>query len=199
MAGEMLNLMVERYFTMSTTLLIILIGLVVIAAIVAWAFLQKRRTTTLRSRFGPEYEHAVREYGTRTSAERALEKRAERIEKYRIRPLNEQEHDRFVEEWRRTQSHFVDDPPLAIREADHLVAEVMSLRGYPMADFERRAEDLSVDHPNVIRNYRAAHGLAVSQEEGRANTEDLRKAMVHYRELFDELLEAQPSGFRERR
>ncbi|HWC97831.1 MAG TPA: hypothetical protein VG456_13800 [Candidatus Sulfopaludibacter sp.] len=184
---------------MSTTALIVLIGVIVIVAIAAWAFLQKRRTTTLRSRFGPEYDHAVHEYGNRTNAEKALEKRAARTERYHIRPLNEGEQRRFSDEWRQTQARFVDDPAIAIQEADHLVAEVMTLRGYPMADFDRRAEDLSVDHPNVIRNYRAAHTLAASDREGRASTEDLRRAMVHYRELFDELLEAQPSTIRDRR
>jgi len=184
---------------MSTTALIILIGVIVIVAIAAWTFLEKRRTTTLRSRFGPEYDHTVREYGNRTKAEKALEQRTARAERYHIRPLNESEQQRFTDEWRHTQARFVDNPALAIQEADHLVGEVMTLRGYPMADFDRRAEDLSVDHPNVIRNYRAAHALAASEKEGRATTEDMRRAMVHYRELFDELLEAQPSGMRDRR
>ena len=184
---------------MSTTALIIIIGAIVIVAIAAWTFLQKRRTTTLRSRFGPEYDHAVREYGNRSNAERALERRAERTEKYNIRALNESEQHRFAEDWRRTQARFVDDPRLAIQEADRLVIEVMNLRGYPMADFDRRAEDLSVDHPNVVRNYRAAHSLATTDREGKATTEDMRRAMVHYRELFDELLEAQPSGLKDRR
>lgn len=184
---------------MSTTALIIVIGAIVIVAIAAWAFLQKRRTTTLRSRFGPEYEHAVHQYGNRTNAERALERRAERTEKYNIRPLNESEQHRFAEEWRRTQARFVDDPKLAIQDADHLVGEVMTLRGYPMADFDRRAEDLSVDHPNVVRNYRAAHSLAETDREGKATTEDMRRAMVHYRELFDELLEVHTSALTDRR
>jgi len=184
---------------MSTTALVIIIGAIVIVAIAAWAFLQKRRTTTLRSRFGPEYDSAVHQYGNRTNAERALEKRAERIQKYNIRPLNESEQHRFAEEWRRTQARFVDDPKIAVQEADHLVGEVMTLRGYPMADFDRRAEDLSVDHPTVIRNYRVAHELAVSDREGKATTEDMRRAMVHYRELFDELLETHPAGITERR
>jgi hypothetical protein len=172
---------------------IILIAVIVIAAIAAWAFLQKRRTTTLRSRFGPEYEHAVDEYGNRSRAEKALEQRAERTEKYHIRPLSPEEQQRFSEEWRRAQGRFVDDPALAIREADQLVEEVMRKRGYPMAEFDRRAEDLSVDHPHVIRNYRAAHDIAVAEQQGGANTEDLRRAMVHYRELFEELLEKQPA------
>ena len=184
---------------MSTTLLIILIAVIVVAAIGAFIYMQKRRTETLRSRFGPEYEHAVHQLGDRSRAEKALEKRAERTEKYHIRSLNPDEQRHFSEEWRHAQARFVDDPPLAIREADHLVSEVMRTKGYPMADFDRRAEDLSVDHPHVIRNYRTAHDIAVADQEGRASTEDLRRAMVCYRELFDELLEARPAGMPERR
>jgi ABC-type nickel/cobalt efflux system permease component RcnA len=179
--------------------LIIIVAVIVVAAVAVWAFLQKRRSQTLRHRFGPEYEHAVHEYGDRSRAEKALERRAERTEKYHIRPLDREEQQQFAEEWRHTQARFVDDPPLAIREADHLVCEVMRAKGYPMADFDRRAEDLSVDHPHVIRNFRAAHHLAESEKEGHATTEDLRQAMVYYRELFDELLETQPAGMPERR
>lgn len=179
---------------MSTTLWIVLIGVVVIAAAAALVYLQKRRTATLRSRFGPEYDHALHEYGSRSGAEKALERRTERAEFYHIHSLSGAEQQGFSEEWRRTQAHFVDDPPLAIREADHLVCEVMRTRGYPMADFDRRAEDLSVDHPLVIRNYRAAHEIAMKEQQGSASTEDLRQAMVYYRDLFDELLETQPAG-----
>jgi hypothetical protein len=174
---------------MSTALLIILIAVVVIAAIAMWGFTQKRRTDALRHRFGPEYDRAVREYGRRSRAERELVHRAERTEKYSIRPLTMEEQHRFSEEWRTTQARFVDDPALAIREGDHLVCEVMRTREYPMSDFDRRAEDLSVDHPHVVKNYRAAHRIATMEKDGRATTEDLRQAMVSYRELFDELLE----------
>jgi hypothetical protein len=173
---------------------IILAAIVVIAAIAAFAFMQKRRTSTLQSRFGPEYERAVHDYGTRTKAEKALETRTERAAKYKIRSLTAEEQQRFSDEWRTTQAHFVDDPKLAVREADHLVSEVMRMRGYPMGEFDRRAEDLSVDFPHVIRNYRAAHAIALTEQEGRATTEDLRKGMVYYRELFDELMEAHPAA-----
>jgi len=184
---------------MTTASWIVLIVIVAIAAAVFWAFLQKRRSTQLRSRFGPEYDRAVHEYGNRLKAERALERRAERAGKYKIRSLAAEEQRRFAEGWRHTQARFVDDPNLAIREADHLVSEVMRARGYPMGDFDRRAEDISVDHPHVVRNYRVAHRIAVSAEDGRANTEELRQAMVHYRELFDELLETQPATVPETR
>jgi FtsZ-interacting cell division protein ZipA len=175
---------------MNTILIILVVGIIVIAAIATWGYVQNRRTKALSSRFGPEYQHAVSEYGSRSRAERALERRAERAEKYQIRSLKPEEQQRFSEEWRTAQARFVDDPALAIREADHLVCEVMRQRGYPVSDFEQRAEDLSVDHPLVVRNYRAAHSVALMEKEGKATTEDLRKAMVSYRELFDELLEA---------
>jgi hypothetical protein len=199
MERNMLSSNIGRIFTMSTTSLIILIGVILIAAIAVWGFMLKRRSTRLRSRFGPEYESAIHEYGDRSRAERALERRAERTENYHIRTLSKEEQQRFNEEWRRAQARFVDDPPLAIHDADQLVCEVMRLRGYPMADFDRRAEDLSVDHPGVIRTYRAAHAIALTEQEGRATTEDLRRAMVYYRELFDELLETHPAVITERR
>jgi len=183
---------------MSTGALIILIVVIVIAAIVAWDFMQRRRTMRLRSRFGPEYEHVIDEYGDRSRAEKELHRRAERAEGYRVRSLTAEEQKRFSEEWRHAQTRFVDDPPLAIRDADRLVDEVMRARGYPVADFDRRTEDLSVDHPRVVRNYRAAHDIAIVEQEGRATTEDLRRAMVLYRDLFDELLETHPAAMPER-
>jgi hypothetical protein len=184
--------------TTSVTVLIVAI-VVVVAAVAILVWLQRRRSNLLRGRFGPEYQRAVDEYGSRTRAEKALERRAERTEKYRVRPLTHEEQQRFSDAWRRTQARFVDDPALAIREADEIIGDVMRTRGYPMAQFDRRAEDLSVDHPNVVRNYRAAHDIAVAEQQGRADTEDLRRAMVYYRELFEELLEPQPAETMDRR
>jgi hypothetical protein len=162
-----------------------------IAAGLAWYGWQRSRTKTLRARYGPEYDHALGEYGgNRQKAERVLAARKERVEKIPIRSLSELERDQFTEQWHRVQSQFVDDPPGSIREADKLVCGVMEARGYPMSDFEHRAEDLSVDHPRVVRNYRAAHDIAQRLEENQATTEDLRQAVVYYRDLFDELLEA---------
>jgi len=179
---------------MSTTVIILIVALIVVAAVAGWALWQKRRSEMLKTRFGPEYQHAVYEYGDRTRAEAALEKRAERTEKYHIRPLTHEDRDTFADEWRKTQARFVDEPRVAVREADRLVCDVMRRRGYPMGEFERRAEDLSVDHPHVVRNYRAAHQIAQADERGEASTEDLRQCMVYYRDLFDELLETHPAG-----
>ena len=155
---------------MSTAALVVLIVVIVIAAIVAWYFLQKRRTISLRSRFGPEYEHAIDEYGDRSRAEKELHRRAERAEGYRVRSLTAEEQKRFSEEWRQTQTRFVDDPSLAIRDADQLVDKVMRAGVIRWRNSDRRTEDLSVDHPRVVRNYRVAHDIALVEQEGRATT-----------------------------
>ena len=144
-----------------------------------------------------DYDHAVRQYGGQTQAEEALAARQRRMEKIRVHALSRQERERFGEQWHNVQARFVDDPPTSIRDADRLVVEAMQARGYPMADFEHRAEDVSVDHPKVVRNYRAAHAIALRHERGEASTEDLRQALVYYRDLFDELLEAHTAGARE--
>jgi hypothetical protein len=184
---------------MSTTLAVVLFIVIAAAAVAAVFYMRKQRTERLRSRFGPEYERTLHQTGSRSRAERDLERRAERTEKYHIRPLAPSDRDSLSEDWRRTQALFVDDPGTAINEADRLVCEAMRRTGYPMADFEERAEDLSVDHPHVVTNYRAAHIIAISNSQGKATTEDLRKAMVYYRDLFDELLETQPAGRQVRR
>jgi hypothetical protein len=174
---------------MQTTIVVVLV-LVLIAAVVAiWVYNQRRKSQQLRERFGPEYEHAVQEHGEREGAERELAARAERVEQLHIRPLPPDESARYGEAWRGVQARFVDEPNVAIAEADRLVAEVMQARGYPMGEFEQRAADVSVNHPRVVENYRAAHAIAGRSERGEASTEDLRQAMVHYRALFAELIE----------
>ena len=179
---------------MTTLSIVILVCAVVAIAVLAWYFLHRRRTQQLRHRFGPEYQYAVTQYGGQGKAEEALLQRQKRREKLHIRPLSAQEKERFAGEWYDVQNRFVDDPPGSIREADDLVSEVLKARGYPMAEFEHRAEDLSVDHPRVVRNFRAAHDIALRHEQRQASTEDLRQALVYYRELFDDLLEAQSTG-----
>jgi hypothetical protein len=169
-------------------------GIVIVAAavaVIAWLLLRKRRTERLRDRFGPEYDRAVREKGEVRKAEAALEARQARVARLHIRPLEAADATRFSREWRSVQALFVDDPKAAITNADRLVGEVMHARGYPVGDFEQRVEDISVDHPDVVRNYRAAHDIALDHASGRTSTEDLRQAMVHYRALFTDLLGAQ--------
>ena len=184
---------------MTATGIVLIVVAVAVIAILGWYLMRERRSKQLRSRFGPEYEFAMREFGDKSRAEDALAKREKRREKIHVRPLSHEEHDRFAGEWHEVQSRFVDDPPGSIEEADRLVNNVMRTRGYPMSQFEHRAEDLSVDYPHVVRNYRAAHEIAERHERGEATTEDLRKAFVYYRDLFDELLEAGVAGHREHR
>jgi hypothetical protein len=180
---------------MSTTTAIILTLIILVIAAAAWFLFTRRRTARLRSRFGPEYDHAVHEYGTPARAEAALRNRAKRIERLSLRPLTPEDSERFDKRWRELQSRFVDDPAASIHAADSLICEVMEARGYPMTDFDRRAEDISVEHPQVVQNYRTAHEIALRQEEeGNATTEDLRHALVCYRDLFDEMLEYHTFG-----
>jgi hypothetical protein len=178
---------------MDVMLILAIVGVVVVAAAVAW-YLQRERSMRLRERFGPEYERTRMQVGDARRAEAALAARAKRVEKLSIRPLNDEERARFGEVWRHTQALFVDDPKGAIAEADHLVNEVMTTRGYPMADFNQRAADISVDHPIVVEHYRAARAIADRSREGAASTEDLRQAIIHYRALFDDLLELKAAG-----
>jgi hypothetical protein len=177
--------------TLSTTelALVIALAMIVVAGIAAWLSLRKRRTERLRTQFGgAEYARAVKEGGSRRHAEAGLKERTERVESLTIRPLAPGDRARFVESWRRIQARFVDGPGGAVTEADQLLGDVMSTRGYPVSDFEQRAADISVDHPLVLENYRRAHEIAVRHTQGQANTEDLRQAMIHYRTLFEELV-----------
>ena len=177
---------------MDTPALVILIIIVLAAAgALAWLVWRKRRTQKLRGRFGPEYDRVVTEHGSdRGRAEAVLESRAKRVERLNIRPLTSRDRERYSEAWRAAQARFVDDPNAAVLEADQLVAEVMEARGYPVGNFEQRAADISVDHPRVVENYRSGHEIALRQQRGEASTEDLRQAMVYYRALFEQLLEA---------
>ena len=176
---------------MPTWAIVVIIAVLIGAAVAVWFYMNERRSRRLRSRFGPEYDRALREHHDRTRAERELERREKRVERLDIRPLPAAERERFIEAWRADQARFVDDPRGAVVEADRLVAEVMRARGYPVGNFEQRAADVSVDHPRVVQNYRAAREIVARHERGEAGTEDLRKAMVFFRLLFDELLELQ--------
>jgi hypothetical protein len=166
----------------------------VVALLVLWAASRKRRTSHLREGFGPEYDRTVEEAGSRRAAESELSEREKRREELDIRPLAPGTRDRFADRWRTVQERFVDDPNGAVGDAHVLVIEVMRERGYPTDDFEQRAADVSVDHPHVVENYRSAYDISRRSENGEAETEDLRQAMVHYRALFDELLEAEPAA-----
>ena len=163
----------------------IMVGLIV----AAWLSLRKRRTEKLRTQFGgTEYDRTLQEDGSRRHAEAGLKERNERVESLPIRPVTPGDRARFIESWQRIQARFVDGPGGAVTEADQLLGDVMSTRGYPVSDFDQRAADISVAHPLVLQNYRTAHEIAARQAQGLANTEDLRQAMIHYRTLFQELV-----------
>jgi hypothetical protein len=174
---------------MDTGLLVAILVVLALLVVVALVVGRQRRSHRLRDRFGPEYDRTVAEAGDRREAEAKLQERTERRQQLDIVPLDPAARDRYVEAWRQTQARFVDEPAEATREADRLISEVMRERGYPVEDFEQRAADVSVDHPQVVDDYRAAHAIAAANERSEASTEDLRQALVHYRSLFEELLE----------
>ncbi len=167
--------------------IVVVVVLVILA--VLWGVLQRRRRARLRERFGPEYDHVVEETGSRRRAAAELQARERRVEELDIRKLTPDEAAAFASEWKDVQARFVDNPQLATAEADDLVGRVMRARGYPVTDFDRRAADVSVHHPGVVEHYRTAHDIAQRASRGEASTEDLRQALIHYRALFDDLLE----------
>jgi hypothetical protein len=165
----------------------IIAALVVVVGL--WFVMETRRRRRLRARFGPEYERTVHDVGNVRRAEATLEARARRVERLQIRALSAADSARFAETWRELQTRFVDAPQEAVTEADRLIGEVMTARGYPLGDFDQRSADISVDHPQVVAHYRAARDIARRQGSGEATTEDLRQALVHYRALFEDLLD----------
>jgi hypothetical protein len=168
-----------------------LVVLVVLAiAAVALLLVRRQRSERLRQRFGPEYDRTVEAKEDQSAAEKELRQREQRREKIQVVPLVPAARERYMETWHRTQALFVDSPTEATRRADQLVTEVMRERGYPVEDFEQRAADLSVDYPRLVQDYRAARAIADRNDRSEADTEDLRQALVHYRSLFEELLEA---------
>ena len=174
---------------MASWAIVVIIAVIVAAAVVAWWMMSKRRTNHLRTQFGPEYDRLLQEEGGQRGAEEELLRREKRVQNLDIHPLEPRQRDRFAQSWHADQARFVDDPKGAVVEADRLITEVMKARGYPVGDFEQRIGDISVTHGRVVENYRAACAIAQQQKRGEASTEDLRKAMIYYRELFDDLLE----------
>jgi hypothetical protein len=172
---------------MEAWMIIAVIGILIAVAIAAYLEWGNRRSGHLKDRFGSEYEHVTDAEGRR-GGEAALREREERVSKLQIRDLSNDQLQSFGRDWRNVQNHFVDDPEATIDQADTLVQKVMDARGYPLAGFDRQAEDISVDHPEVVSNYRAAHDVAEASRNHEATTEDLRQAMIHYRALFSDLL-----------
>ena len=174
---------------MDTGLLVAILVVLILLALLAIFAGRQRRSRKLQDTFGPEYDRTVEEAGDRRAAETELQERTERRAGFDIVPLEPEARARYIEAWRNTQAQFVDEPVEATREADRLITSVMRDRGYPVDDFDQRAADLSVDHPQVVDDYRAAHAIAAANDRSEASTEDLRQALVHYRSLFEELLE----------
>ena len=169
---------------------IVIVAVVLVAAGLAWFLVRQTRTRALQRDFGPEYDRTMARAADRGVAESDLRGRRDRVSALELRPLSKADHDRFASEWTKVQAEFVDAPGEAVGDADDLIQQVMARRGYPIEDFDRRAADISVEHPKVVENYRSAHSIALkeSRTDTDANTEALRKAMVYYRSLFDELL-----------
>jgi hypothetical protein len=163
---------------------------VFVIAMIAWGSLKRKRTKQLKSQFGPEYDRTVERAEGKKDAEAELKARQDRHDKIDIRPLSSAARERYVAQWQTVQAQFVDNPGAAVASADKLIQSVMSDRGYPVQGFETRAADISVDHPQVVENYRQGHRLAERSSDGNGSTEDLRQAMRHYRALFDELVES---------
>jgi FtsZ-interacting cell division protein ZipA len=168
---------------------LIAIAVVAVLAVVLWQALARRRTGRLQQQFGPEYDRALGTTDSKREAEAELQAREERRQQLEIRPLSQAARDRYLQNWQSVQAQFVDDPRGSVASADSLIQSVMAERGYPVDDFEQRAADVSVDHPQVVENYRHGHRLAQASADGNDSTEDLRQAMRHYRALFDELVE----------
>jgi FtsZ-interacting cell division protein ZipA len=173
--------------TRAVIVLVIVIAAIAIAAAVIIS--RRRRSQHLRSHFGPEYDRTVQMQGNPAKAEAVLLEREQRVKKFSLRPLPPADRERYATEWAAVQRRFVDDPSTAVTQADRLVTTVMAARGYPMTDAEQREADISVTHPNLVQNYRSARELTQLHAAGQSSTEDLRKAMVYFRSLFDELLE----------
>lgn len=173
-----------------TLAIVAFFAIAIIVAIVSsiWLYTSRRRTKELRSKFGPEYRRMAVAEGDAAKAEQVLMEREKRVKKLDIQPLTDRQRNGFADEWEHTQAQFVDDPTAAVTRADLLVQEVMNVRGYPVADFDQRVADVSVDHPAVAQNYRLAHGIATRHEQEDVGMEKLREAMLHYRALFADLL-----------
>jgi hypothetical protein len=168
---------------------LVAVGALVVVALVIWQAMKQRRTRALQGRFGPEYDRTLDGAESKRDAEAELSARADRRDELEIQPLTTAARERYLVEWQRVQAKFVDNPDGAVRDADMTIQSVMADRGYPVDDFEQRAADVSVDHPQVVENYRLGHRLARASALGDGTTEDLRQAMQHYRLLFEELVE----------
>jgi hypothetical protein len=178
----------EVFMDTIATIIIVVLVLVVVGVILGLVFANRRRSKRLQDKFGSEYNHTVETVGSEKKAQTVLDERQKHVDTLNIRPLTASERERYVAEWAAIQSKFVDEPGKAVVDADRLIMEVMQVRAYPVSDFDQRAADISVDYPELVNNYRAARAIAIKNMDRQADTEELRKAMIYYRPLFEELL-----------
>jgi hypothetical protein len=174
--------------------IIIALAVVLVVVVVVAALTGRHRRRHLQERFGSEYDRTVEGADRRREAERELREREARHDELDLRPISDAARQRYTQQWQEMQSDFVDRPQVAVADADRLITDLMRERGYPVDDFDIRSELVSVDHPDVVENYRTAHRIAVRTVEGRTSTEDLRQAVISYRALFEEMLVDEPSN-----
>lgn len=180
-------------------IIVIAAAVLVLVGVGVYAYMMRRRHDQLRGHFGPEYDRTLERSANAAEADAVLAKRMDRVRRFSLHPLSHEQADGFTREWQRIQTRFVDDPDGAVSEADQLVARVMAARGYPTEDFERLADDVSVDHPHVVENYRVARRLMDRRASGEVGTEELRQAVVNYRALFNDLIETEEHHRRHQR
>ena len=178
--------------TNTTLIVFVAVILLVVVGVAAMISARKQRTKRLEEKFGPEYDHAISQVGDQVQAEKELEERVAHMNALNIRPLSAEEVNHYALEWQETQREFVDEPLLALQKADRLIREVMKAKGYPVEDFEERAALLSVDYPELVRDYRGLQRIAIKQVKDKVSTEDMRQAMVHGRTLFESLMKQEP-------
>jgi len=172
-------------------IIIVVLILVILGLIMGPIFSRRQRSKRYQNKFGPDYDHTVKAMGNEKKAQTEMDDRQKHVDTLIIRPLSLSERERYLAEWKAVQAKFIDQPGQATVEADHLIMEVMQLRNYPVSDFEQRAADISINYPELVSNYRLARAIAIKNEQHKADTEELRQALVYYRSLFDELLNAE--------
>ena len=175
--------------TNTITIVIAVVVLLVLGGLLGLVFTRRQRTKRLQERFGPEYDRTVREVGDQRRAEDELEARLGHVKALEIRPLSVEETERFTREWQLAQAEFVDEPLTALQKANQLIKEVMSVKGYPVDDFEQRAADISVDYPDLVIDYRELRAIATKGDDEDVTTEEMRQAMIHARALFENLVQ----------
>ena len=169
-------------------IIIVVLVLVVLGLLLALIFSRRQRSKRYTAKYGADYDHTVKTMGSQTKAQTEMDQRQKHVDSLDIRSLSLPEREKYLAEWKAVQTKFIDQPGPATVEADHLIMEVMQSRNYPVADFEQRAADISINYPDLVSNYRLARAIAIKNEQHKADTEELRQALVHYRALFNELL-----------